>query len=428
MQVSVENTSSLGRRLTVLVPSQNIQSIIQTKMGEFSQRANLPGFRPGNIPKKILEQKYGAQVRKEAIGQIIETSLPRALEQENLKPAGQPIVEQVQNITDSDFKYVVNFEIFPEITLADFSSIQAEKYEVSISEQDIDNTIEKLKKQLSEWVSVDRPIKEGDRVILDYTSTVNGKPYENHSAQDIKVEIGSRLFLEGFEPGIIGMKVGDEKTLDLVFPKEWRIEKLAGKPVVFNVKIKSISEKHEAKLDEAFAKKIGAASAELAVIREKVSDNLKKQVKEMIDSNLKDQVSDALLKMNPIPLPKALVDRESAVLHEEHHRRLGDQPNQACHHEGIEEQAQKRVALGLILNEVIKIEKLTPNPEEVKSRINAISKMFGNEEFLAEMYEKSDELLAGVRHTVLLDQALDVVISRSSITEKKITVDELFKH
>lgn len=426
MQVSVENISSLGRRLTVLVPAERIQSVIQEKMSELSQRAQVSGFRQGNIPKKILEQKFGAQVRQEVVGKMIENSLPTALEQENLKPAGRPIVEQISNENNSDLRYVVNFEVFPEFTLADFSQIKAEKCEVNITEKDVDHTIEKLREQLSEWVNVEREIKEKDRVTVDYTSTINGKPYENNSGQDIAVEIGSKLFIEGFEQGLINAHIGDEKTLTLAFPSDWRIEKLAGKPVVFSVKVKAIAEKRAASIDEAFAKKIGATSTEISVVRQQVRENLEKQTKELIETRLKDQVSDALLKLNPIPLPQSLVEREMTALHEDLHRRMGDAPKSACQHQGLLEQAQRRVALGLILNEVIKNENLQPNQEEVQARVSAIAKMFGNAEFLEDMYHKSEELIAGVRHTVLLDQALDLVISRSSIGSKQISVDALF--
>lgn len=427
-QVSVENIGSLGRKLTVLVPAQRIQSKIQERMAELSNKAQVSGFRPGNIPKKILEQKFGTQVRQEALGFMIETTLPSILEQQNLKPAGRPIVEEISNENNSDLRYVVTFEVFPEFTVADFSDIQIEKYQVNISEKDVDETIEKLKEQLAEWVEVKRPIKEGDQVIVDYTSTIDGKPYENNTGKDIKVSIGSRLFIEGFEQGLVNASINDEVVLNLAFPSSWRIKKLAGQPVAFTVRIKGISEKRKAELDDEFAKKIGANSIDPATIRNKIKENLESQVKEMITNSLKDQVSDALLKLNPIPLPKALVEREMNALHEDLHRRMGNTPGEACghQHQGLEAQAERRVALGLILNEVIKNENLKPDMQLVKKRIESLAKMFGNTEYLEKMYYDSEELMSGVRHTVLLDQALDVVVSRAKIIEKPITMEALF--
>lgn len=425
MQVSVENVGELGRRLIIQIPSDEIRTAIQDRMGELSQKARVSGFRSGKIPKNVLEQKFGPQVRQEAVGKMIETSLPEALAKNALKPAGRPMVESISNDMEKDLQYVVSFEIFPEFTLADYSNIKVEKYKVDIQEKDIDAALKKLRHQFSEWKVVQRAAKESDRVTVDYSSTMNGKAYENNSGKNVLVEIGTNLFIEGFETGLIGAQAGDERILDLKFPNDWRIEKLAGKPVQFTVQIKEVAERKEAETDDAFAKKLGAASSSIEDIRQKIHESLAKQLREIVDTRLKDQITDALIKLNPIPLPKALVEKEAGTLHEEYHRRLGDKPQTACHHQGLHEQAEKRVALGLILNEVIKIEKLVADQNQIKERIGAISKMFGNGEFLESMYYESEELLSGVRHTVLLDQALELVISRATVIEKPITVSAL---
>jgi len=426
MQVSVENTSTLGRRLTVSVANDILKKMMQERMDELSQNAKVSGFRPGKVPKQILQQRFGDQVRQDTVGKIIEMSLPEALQQNNLKPAGRPVVEQIENGLEQDFFYVVSFEIFPTVNLIDFSKIEIEKYQVTLTEKDVDNTLTKLQEQFAEWVVVDRHAKEGDRLIVDYTSTIQGKPYENNSAKDIQVEIGSHVFIEGFEQGLVGVSAGDIRELKLNFPKEWRIQTLAGKPVEFNVHIKAVTEKHIAELNEAFAKRLGAESSEKEVIQQKVRENLERQLSETIKTSLKEQVADALLKMNPIPIPKALVEREAEILHEEMHRRMGDKAETACHHPDLETQAQKRVALGLILNEVIKNEKLVADETLVKSKIASLAKMFGNADFIESMYDESDELLTQVRHTVLLDQAIDFVVNRCIQRDKVITLDEVF--
>lgn len=426
MQVSVENIGSLGRRLTISMPVSDVKTAVQEQMQSLSQKAVVSGFRPGKVPKQVLEQKFGQQVRKEAVGKVIENSLPLVLQQNNLKPAGRPMVEQIENDWEKEFSYVVSFEIFPEVSLGDFSKIEVDKYKVKVTPQDIDKTIEKLKEQFSEWVVVDREARAGDRLVVDYTSTMNGKPYENSIGKDILVVIGSKLYIEGFETGLIGTVQGETKSLNLQFPADWRLEKFAGKPVEFTVHVKAVTEKCLAEINENFAKRIGANSVEIETIRETIKGNLEKQLEEVKTARLKDQVAEALLKMNPIPVPKALVERETAILHEEMHRRMGNQAEQSCHHPGLEGQAEKRVTLGLILNEVIKVEKLTPDEEVVKKKVASIAKMFGNADFIESMYQESDEILTQVRHTVLLDQALDVVVSRVTQNEKTATVDELF--
>lgn len=426
MQVSVENFGHLGRRLTVSVPNQQLKSAIQAKMNEIAKKEKVAGFRQGKIPQHVLEQRFGTKIKQEAVGQIIEISLPKALEEKDLKPAGRPVVEQIQNKGDEDLSYTVSFEIFPQITLGDFSKIQIEKYQVNVTEKDIDKALEKLREQLSEWVVVDRKAAVNDRLIVDYTSTMQGKTYENSSAQDIFVNLGSNSFIEGFEEGLIGSKAGDKKELALTFPKDWRLEKFAGKAVEFTVHVKAVTEKHLAELNETLAKKIGATSADLNNIKSKIRENLEKQLEETKSARLKDQVADALLKMNPIPVPKALRDREAEILHEEMHRRMGNQGDAHCHHPDLESEAEKRVALGLILNEVIKTENIKADETIVKNKIDSIAKMFGNADFIDSMYYESSELLTQVRHSVLLEKALEIVVNRATQVEKTISVDELF--
>jgi len=430
MQVSVKNTGTSGieYELTVSVPVAQVNRVVAERMREFSEKARVPGFRPGKIPKNVLEQRFGTQVRQEALGKVIETSLPIALEQEGLRPAGQPVVEQITHEIDQDLQYVVTFQTMPVVELSDFTQIVASRYQVTASEADVDQAIVRLQNQFAEWVVVDREACQTDRLIIDYTSTIHGKPYEHNSAQDIHVELGSQVFIEGFEQGLIGSRAGDKRVLDLTFPSEWRLEKLAGKAVQFTVTVKAVTEKRLAELDAEFARKIGAASPEPSVLRAKIEESLEKQIAERVEAKLKEEVISALLNRHPIPIPRALVDREVAILHEEMHRRMGEATQIGCHHPGLLEQAQKRVALGLILNKVIQSERIIADEDRVKARISTLSKMFGNTEFIENMYYESEELLSGVRHTVLLDAALDFVISQITITEKPLSVDELFYH
>lgn len=428
MQVSVENTSSLGRRLTISVPANHVQSAIDARLKEVARTARIDGFRPGKIPKNLIEQKFGAQIRQEALSKIIETSLPEAMHQESLEPAGRPEIEQVLNLQDKDkdLEYVVSFEVFPQFTLPDFSEIRVEKYQVSVTEQDVDNALEKLRSQFSNWNLVNRPAQMGDKLVVDYTSTLNGKPYENSSGHDVSIEMGSNLFIEGFETGLLGINPGDSRELDLHFPVEWRMEKLAGKPVHFSIHVKEISEKQFPTVEE-LAKRLGASSTELSAIRLKVRENLEKQIQHFIEESLKKAVLDSLLELCPMPLPKALVEHEVASIHEDMHRRMGDKAHDACNHHGMEDEAKRRVRLSLILRNLVKLENLTPNKERVREKISEIAKSFGNAEFIENMYYESEELLLGIQNTVLVDQAIDLVLTKASVDLKSISVDDLFK-
>lgn len=428
MQVSIESTSSLGRRLTVTVPAVLVKSAIEERTKEVARTARLDGFRPGKVPLQHIQKKFGAQIRQEAISKIIESSLPEAMQQQSLEPAGRPYVEKVLNLQEEgkDLEYVVSFEVFPEFTLPEFSKIEIEKYKVDVTEADVIKAVEKLQTQFATWTPVGRAADEGDRLTVDYTSTLNGKPYENSSGKDVLIELGSNLFIEGFEGGLLGLKTGESQELDLHFPAEWRMEKLAGKPVHFSIQVKEVAEKKLASLEE-IAKRIGIQEMDLPAIQQKVRENLEKQLDHLIEEDTKKKALDGLLTLCPIPLPKALVEGEMAAIHEDLHRRAGDKAHGTCNHQGLDEEAKRRVALSLILRSLVKSQNLTPDKEKVKAKINEIAKSFGNAEFIENMYYESEELLANVQNTVLVDQAIDLILAKANIVPKTISVDELQK-
>ncbi len=424
MMVTVENVSTLGRRLTIKVPITNVQSIIEQKMDDLSTKAKIDGFRQGRVPRKVLDKHYGKEVRKEAYGKVIEQSLPLALEEKDLHPASRPMVERIEE--GQDLQYVVSFEVFPDIVLSDLSNIQLETYDVIVTESDIDKTIEKLQNQFATWVVVDRPAHLGDRLTIDYQSTLNGKPYENNQGKDVMVILGSQMFIEGFEAGLIGSSAGEEKMLDLHFPNTWRIEKLAGKPVQFKVQIHKVEEKELGDIDEGFAKKIGASTAQIQDIRKKVREGLEAQIEEIKAAKLKENIADALVKLHPLSLPEALVNQEMTAMHEDFHQKRGDRAEGACHHPDLKPGAEKRVALGLILNKVIVLNNIVPDDVKVRAKIEGLVKHFGNADFLESMYSESEDLLSGVRRAVLIDQAFDWVKNQAKIVVTPTTMEALF--
>lgn len=428
MQVSVENTGILGRRLTITVPATEVQSVVDVRMNEVAKNAKIDGFRPGKIPKQIIQQKFGAQIRQEAVSKVIENSLPEALQKESLLPAGRPLVEEVFNLdeADKDLQYIVSFEIFPEFSLPDFTSFEVEKYEIEISDQDVEKTLEKVKSQVSTWTPVNRAADENDRLTVDYTSTINGKPYENNVGRDVLVEMGSKLFIEGFELGLLGLRAGETQELDLTFPENWRLEKIAGKPVHFSIFVKEVAEKTPVTMEDV-AKRLGVEGADLSAIKAKVRENMAKQMNHEVDENIRKKILDQLIEKCPIPLPKALVENEIHNLHEDLHRRMGDKGTEACHHQGLEEEANRRVTLSLLLRNLVKSKNLKPDNEKVRQKIKEISKSFGNAEFIEKMYYESEELIAGVQNTVLVDQAIDIILAEVKLIPKAITFEAFLK-
>ena len=429
MQVSVENTSTIGRRVTVTVPADRVRLEIVKQTKSVQQNGKIAGFRQGKMPAKMIQDKFGAQIRNEAISKIIETTLPNALLENALEPAGRPEIEEVKNMAevDKDVTYVVRFEIYPEINLPDFKTIQVEKYEVEITEADVDKAILNLRNQMATWTVVTRPAQMGDKLLVDYTSTLQGKPYENNAGKDVSVELGKNVFIEGFESGLLGAVTGETRECELHFPKEWRIEKLAGQPVHFSIQVKEISEQHLVELDEAFANKIGATGSDLSAIRAKIRGNLEKQVAHAVQETIKNALLSKILTLVDLPLPKALLETEIAALHEDLHRRNGNQAQESCHHHGLEDEAKRRLALSLILQKIIKLENLTLDNTKVRQKISEIAGSFGNAEFIEKMYYESEELLAGIQNSVLVEQAVNLILGQASLISKPITVEDLFK-
>jgi len=433
MQVSLETIGAIGKRLTISIPANQLQMEINNRINDVTKNHKMDGFRPGKAPKHLVEQKFGLQIRQEAIGKLIESSLPKALQQESLEPAGRPEVEHISSFEsthidpEANLTYVVNFEVYPEIILPNLAAMKIEKYRADVTDLDVENAITKLQNQLGTWEPVERAAKSSDKLIVNYTSTLNGKPYENNSGQEVSVELGSNTFIDGFESVLIGALKGETREADLHFPLEWRIENLAGKPVHFTIEVKEVLEKCLAARDENFAKKIGASSSDPQALHQKVREDLEKQVAFIIEEACKKSVVDEVLKSTDIAIPKALVQNEIEHLHEDLHRRMHDKAQTSCQHPGLEEEAKRRVALSLLLRQVVKLENLISSEEKVKAKISQLAASFGNAEFIESMYYKSEELLTGIRNSVLVEQAIEWILKQVSLSEKSITVEALLK-
>lgn len=440
VDVSVENTSAIGRRLTVNVPVERLQSEMLQLQQALKKNRQMAGFRPGKIPEKVLHQKFGTQIRQEAIGKVIESTLLAALQEKALEPVGRPEIEQIQGsdqpfqISDTALRYVVNFEVLPEIVLPDFSTLVVEECQVDITEADVRKALDKLRDQKATWDPVERKAQWGDTVIVDYTSLSEGKPYAGDHDAHIPVELGKKGFLAGIEEGLVGASAGDIIELDLQFPKDWHIEKLADKPVHFKISVKEVQEKQVPSLDEKFAKRIGTeasaieAGVETAILAQ-VRKNLEKHLQYVIREKTKKDAMDKLVALTPLVLPKALLKREISALHEELHRKAHNHntAHDACHHhhDGLEEEARHRVSLSLILGAVIKLENIHLDQTRVDQKISELAAAFGNAGFIEKMYYESKELLSGIQNTVLVEQAMDAILSKATINQKSITAEAL---
>lgn len=435
MSVSVEKTSNLGRRLTIEVPAASVQKEEQNRLRDLAKNMRVDGFRQGKVSETFIRQKYGAQIRQDAVSKIIQETLGTALKDQNMRPANRPSVEELNDAKDQNLKYTVVFDVYPEVVLGDFSNIELEKQVADITEEDIDSGVQKLQDQFATWAEVtDRPAQLGDKLIIDFVGLLDGVAFEHGSANDQPIELGSKSFIPGFEEGLVGVKSGDDTTLNISFPADYGAPNLAGKAVQFNVKVKSIQGKVSAPVDEAFAARIGIEDKDVAKVRTRVRENMVKYLEDLNKNRLREQVLDKLYLTYPLEIPTSLLDEEThSLIHERegnkggnhHDHSLDDHKHDDISSEQMEElrsEAKKRITIGLILNEIIAKHKIEPEEDRVLAKIASMSLMYGGQaELIRKMYYESKELRQSVQNMVLTDQAADLVAANATIKEMKST-------
>lgn len=430
MQVSVEKTSSLGRRLTIEVPAANVQTEEQIRLKDLTKNMRVEGFRQGKVPATFIKQKYGDQIRQEAVTKVLQDTLGAALQEQNMRPANRPNVEDLKDNEGENLTYTVSFEVFPDIKLNDFSAVVLEKEVADITDADIESGVKKLQNQFATWQDVsDRAAISGDKVIIDFVGKLDGVPFERGSAKDQPLELGSNSFIPGFEDGVIGMGLGEEKTLTLTFPENYGASNLAGKEVEFDVKLNKIQSKQLATLDADFAARIGIEDKDVAKVADKVRDNMQKYLEDISKTRLREQALEKLFEVHPFDLPDSLVAQEKHnLIHERLNKAADDHNHDLTPEQDVEftAEAKKRVAIGLLLNEIIVANKIEPEEERILAKIGAMSLMYGgNAEMIRKMYMESKELRQSVQNMVLTDQAADFVVANATIKEKKLSFYEI---
>jgi len=427
MQVSVETTTGLERRMTVEIPREKINNEIQTRLRSLAGQAKMPGFRPGKVPFNVIKKRYGGQVEKEVLGEMVQSSFYEAVTQENLRPAGMPHIETGESAgdTSTDLAFTAIFEIYPEIELAAMDKVQLEKPVVEIGDADIDKMVETIRKQRVNWQSVERPSGTGDRVTIDFEGKINGELFDGGSGKGMPVELGAGRMIAGFEAQLEGLSVDEEKTLSLEFPAEYHNKDLAGKPVTFEVKVIKVEEPALPEVDEEFIKSMGVADGSLETFRDQIKSNMSREAEQNISSKVKQQVMDQLLANNTFDVPKVLIDSEIQALMQQQQQQLGEQAVKELNPAIFEEQARRRVALGLILSEIVKQNEIKVAPVKVRSVIDGIAAGYEHPEEVVKYYYGDKQRLAEIENYALEGEVVDWVISNANVTDKPVSFDEL---
>jgi trigger factor len=431
MQVSIETTSGLERRLTVGVPAERVDVEVDSRLQKAAKNVRLPGFRPGKVPMKVMRQRFGAGVRQEVLGEVMSQSFQEAVVQEKLRPAGHPSIEPKNLEAGRDLEYVATFEVFPDVDMVEMKDFDVEKVSAEVTDDDIDNIIDVFRKQQGSWDAVERAAVDGDKVNIDYTGTRDGEEFEGGSAADSDLELGSGRMIPGFEDGIVGMQAGEEKTLELSFPEDYHSEELKGAAVQFKVKLNSVLELNPAPLDEDLFAKYGVEEGGEEQFRKEVGENMARELKNAVHNKLKQQVMDALLDAHQsVEIPKALIEQEIEGMRNQMFQQFGGAGGQDLDlksllpDEMFQENAERRVKLGLVMAEYISQQQLKADADKVRDMIEEMASTYQDPEEVINYYYSNQEQLSSVESRVLEDQAVEKLLENANITEKQCSYQE----
>lgn len=430
MQVSVEQLEGLERRVTVQVPAETVEKEIQSRLQSLTRNARIDGFRPGKVPLKLIKRRYGDQVRREVVGEIMERSFRDALSQEDLRPAGGPRVEPINLEEGQQLEYRATFEVMPEFTPKSITGRRIVRPAAEVTEADVDAMVEKLRQQNVNWTEVDRPAAQGDRVTLSYHGTIDGAEFEGNKADDLAVTLGDSGMLADFERHLYEQAAGAELAFDLTFPGDYPSSHLAGKTAHFNVTIKTVAAPSLPEVDEVFIESFGIKEGGIAQLRAALKENMERELNEKIKERVKQQVMDALLEENAIQVPQALVEEEITSLAQQtgYHRHDEDAEAEAAEKKRLfEPEAKRRVALGLIVSRLVSANDIELDRERVEQRLATLAASYEDSDEVIRWYRQNPRLMEGVNTRVLEDQVVDWLLNEADVEEQSAGFDEVMR-
>ena len=429
MQVSVENTGGLERKVKIEVPEEKITSEISNRLQRLTRTTKVPGFRPGKVPLKIIKSRYGARIRQEVVGELMQSSLYEAINQEKLRPAGSPMIEDIVDDQGKPLAFTAVIEVYPDVEIKPVSELNIERPVCSVSADEVADMIEALRKQQKELKVVERAAEEGDTVNINFAGFLDNKPFEGGKAENYSLELGSGSFIDGFESGLIGVVSGDEKTLPLQFPEDYGNEKLKGQEVEFKVSVNSVNESVLPELDDEFMQRFGVTDGGLETFQEEIRRNMEREVEHTIHRQLKNTVLDAVYESHTVELPKSMVKQEEERMRqeiEENMKRQGQDVGAMAKADSalFTEQAEKRVGLRLVVAEIIKQNELKVDQAKIRQMIEKMAAGYEDPNAVINWYYSDQKNLSQVEALALEDEVITYVLSNANVTEKAVAFDE----
>ena len=429
MQVTVETTQGLERRVKVQVPEDRVQGEVSKRLTNIAQSARLPGFRPGKAPMKVIAQRYGKQVREEVVGEIVQSSFQDAIVQESLRPAGTPTIDPLEWETGGGVAYTAIFDVYPEVSLPPIDSLKIARPEAKVGDGDVDRMLERLRNQRRRWESVQRAATPGDRVVVDFQGTCDGEARDDLKTEGYAVELGAGQLFKQLEDSLLGTEAGQELSLDLHFPSDFGAGELAGKPVHFQVKVNTIEEPVLPEIDDEFATGFGVKEGGIEKLKSEVRDNMQRELEEGIRSTTKQRVMEALLAGRNLDLPESLIEREVQRSLEQRRLELShsgiDASEIELDPEDFKQGAGRRVSLGLLIGELIKENGIKADPNEVRERIDSIASTYEDASEVVRWYYSEPARLSEVESTVLEDTVVAWILDRATVVPEATSFDEL---
>lgn len=430
MQVSVETTTGLERKVTLGIPAEQIDSEVEKRVADTARKARLDGFRAGKVPKKVIRQRFGDSIRGEVLGEVINSSFQQALSQESLNPVGQPQIDILKNEAGQDLEVEAIFEIFPEIELADASVLEIEKPVAEVTDENVQTMIAKLREQNATYTEVERAAADKDKLNIDFVGKVDDEEFAGGSAEGHDLVLGSGAMIDGFETGLVGAKVGDKISLDVTFPEDYGNEELQGKPAKFEVTVNTVSEAELPALDEAFFKQF-EVEGDLAAFEAKVRENMDKQLTDTVKGSIKQQVMDGLYEINKFDLPAAMIKQEIDAMRQQSIQQFGGAAenfdSSILPDEMFSEQAERRCALGVIMSKAVPTYEIKPEREQIMAFIDDVAQSYDDPDQVKSMYMSDENMLQQVQLLVSEDLVVEKVLEMAKVTEANQSYDDVIK-
>jgi len=428
MQVKVESTGTLERRMRIELPAERIEKEVASRLKRVGKTAKLKGFRPGKVPAKVIKQHYGSQVRQEVLSDLMGQSYRDAVQQENLNPVAQPRIEPDMSAKKDSFAYTATFEVLPEVKLAGLDKIEVTIPDIGIGDSDRDDMLDNLRRQKATWVEVERESADGDRVVVDFEGKLKGETIQGGKGSDVPVVLGEGQMLPDFEKALFGVKADDEKSFKVKFPKDYQAEELQGKKVDFSIKVHRVEEQELPPLDDGLAELYGVEEGGLDQLKADVIENMEREAEQKKRTDIRDQAMAGLLEANPVEVPVSMIEQEAHSMQHEAMRQYGiEDHSEAPPIDNFKEAAEKRVRLSLLIRQVIDDNNIEIDGVRLKERVEQLCAGYENADEMAATYLGNPQIMSQVEPMVMEEQAVEWIVENGKEKQKKISFKEYMK-